>query len=432
MLLRSDAMKTAVVCSAVFLTIGILFGAPSEGAQVSSEDNLQEIEKALQQEQKQSEELQRKSDALRHELAELAQKMVEAAKAVQDHERDISSLEAQVAALRVEEAQKAAKLVTQREQFAKVLMSLERLARFPPEAMIAQPTSPSDTVRSAILLRSVVPEIERRAELLRQQIESLAKSRERMNEQQLALKQNKEALASQSQTLGGLLARKKLLKKETDAEHKQAALRAEKLAREADNLRDLISNIRQEQQVREAEKELQQAIQDEVDSSPSETTRKVVLVPPPPPLPPPLPSGSLTGISISTRQGHLPFPAVGTIVTRYGENNENGVTRRGIEIVTRSAAQVIAPYEGQVVFVGEFRGYGQLLIIEHSEGYHSLLAGMSRIDSVMGQWVLVGEPVGIMEPTVGAEPVLYVELRRDGRPINPLPWLVSRSANTQG
>lgn len=423
-------MNLAWKSMTVILLSGILFSAPSEGAEVSSDNNLEEIEKALQQEQQQSDELLRKSDALHLELAGIAQKLVNAAKAVQEHERDISSLEGQVAELRVEEAFKAAKLVDQREQFAKVLMSLERLARFPPEAMIAQPTSPSDTVRSAILLRSVVPEIERRAGLLRVQIESLAKSRERLNQQQAALQRNNEELAKQSQTLGGLLARKKLLKQETDEEHRQAVLRAGELAREAETLRDLITKIQEEQQERKAEEELQQAIESEVEQSTGGTTQDVMLIPPPPP--PPEPAATLSGIPISTRKGHLSFPAVGDIVTRYGENNENGVTRRGIEIVTRTAAQVIAPYEGQVVFVGEFRGYGQLLIIEHSEGYHSLLAGMSRIDSEMGQWVLVGEPVGIMEPTMGTEPVLYVELRRDGRPINPLTWLASHSANTQG
>ncbi len=429
---RNNFVNLSRVGAAVFMLTSLIAIGPSLGATVESDSKLEDIEKALQQERRQSEELQQKSDTLRRDLAEIAHKLVAAAKAVQEHERNILDIEEQIAESRVEETDKAAKLVTQREQFARVLMSLERLARFPPEAMIAQPTSPSDTVRSAILLRSVVPEIERRAERLRQQIESLAKSRERLNEQQIALRRNKESLAAQSQTLGGLLARNKLLKKETDVEQKQAVHRAEKLARDAENLRDLIAKLREEQQAREVEESQQKAEPTEgdpgeVEPSLTEASQTATLIPPPPP-----PSGSLSGVPISTRQGQLPFPAVGAVVARYGENNENGITRRGVEIATRPAAQVVAPYEGQVVFVGEFRGYGQLLIIEHSEGYHTLLAGMARIDTVMGQWVLVGEPVGIMEPTTNSEPILYVELRRDGRPINPLPWLVSRSTNTQG
>lgn len=413
-----------------FCLASLLAVTPLLAAGAEADGDLKDVEKALEQEQQQSDALQKKSENLEKELGEIARKLVAAAKQVQEHERAITDKEERIAVLRVEEADKAGKLVGQREKFARVLMSLERLARFPPEAMIAQPTSPSDTVRSAILLRSVVPEIERRAERLRQQIVALAKSRERLNAEQAALQQQQQDLAAQSQTLGGLLARKKLLKRQTDDDRKQAEQRARKLAREAESLRELVAGLRKEQQAREAEAALRQAVQEEAATATAAgtETQTAALIP----APPPKPTGSLTGIPISSRRGALPFPAMGAVVGRYGENNENGVTRRGVEVATRPAAQVVAPYEGQVVFVGEFRGYGQLLIIEHSEGYHTLLAGMSRIDSVMGQWVLVGEPVGIMEPASGAEPVLYVEFRRDGQPINPLPWLSSRAANTQG
>lgn len=417
---------TRIGVAAMVVTLLIVI-APPQSLGVESSGELKEIERALQQEKQKSEDLERKSEALRRELADIAHELVAAAKAVQDHERTITNLEEQIEELSAEESDKAAKLVTQREQFARVLMSLERLARFPPEAMIAQPTSPSDTVRSAILLRSVVPEIERRAERLRQQIESLAKSRERLNEQQLALQRNKQALAAQSETLGGLLARNKLLKTETDSEQRQSARRVEKLTREAGSLRDLIANLQEEQRAREADEAeaALRAAQRDSESSQNETVQASIP-------PPPTTSAAQSGAPISTLQGQLPFPAVGKVVARYGEDNENGMTRRGIQIATRPAAQVISPYEGRVVFVGEFRGYGQLLIIEHTEGYHSLLAGMARIDSEMGQWVLVGEPVGIMEPATNSEPLLYVEFRRNGRPINPLPWLASRGAKTQG
>ena len=86
----------------------------------------------------------------------------------------------------------------------------------------------------------------------------------------------------------------------------------------------------------------------------------------------------------------------------------------------------MAPYDGQVVFAGQFRGYGQILIIEHNEGYHTLLAGLSRIDCVVGQWLMAGEPVGRMGRPVDGNPELYLELRRNGQPINPLPWLMVR------
>jgi septal ring factor EnvC (AmiA/AmiB activator) len=92
---------------------------------------------------------------------------------------------------------------------------------------------------------------------------------------------------------------------------------------------------------------------------------------------------------------------------------------------------VIAPHDGKVVFAGPFRDYGLLLIIDHGEGYHTLLAGLGRIDASVSQWVLAGEPVGQMGPeragsARASKPRLYIELRHDGRSINPLPWLAGR------
>mgnify|MGYP002019279149 FL=1 len=103
-----------------------------------------------------------------------------------------------------------------------------------------------------------------------------------------------------------------------------------------------------------------------------------------------------------------------------------------ITIRTRPAAHVVAPRRGTVVFAGPFRGYGRLLIIEHDEGHHVLLAGLGRIDAVVGDEVLAGEPVGAMTGSLKGTPNLYLELRRSGRPINPLPWLAASKIMVSG
>jgi septal ring factor EnvC (AmiA/AmiB activator) len=129
------------------------------------------------------------------------------------------------------------------------------------------------------------------------------------------------------------------------------------------------------------------------------------------------------------------MPARGEVVTRYGEEvrREGGTTQsRGISIATRPTAQVVAPYDGQVVYAGPFKGYGRILIIEHGQRYHSLLAGLERIDAIVGQWVLAGEPVGVMGGSQTRTPELYVELRRTGQPVNPLPWLAQTGDKVRG
>jgi septal ring factor EnvC (AmiA/AmiB activator) len=129
----------------------------------------------------------------------------------------------------------------------------------------------------------------------------------------------------------------------------------------------------------------------------------------------------------------LIMPVRGQLVLAYGQRalGADSVSK-GISIQTRTQAQVVAPYDGQVVYAGKFRGYGQILIIEHDGRYHTLLAGLERIDAVAGQWILAGEPIGVMGSPQERSPELYLEFRHAGQPVNPLPWLATTDEKVQG
>ena len=127
-------------------------------------------------------------------------------------------------------------------------------------------------------------------------------------------------------------------------------------------------------------------------------------------------------------------------IKEFGVPDSLGGTEKGISIATRAAAQVTAPCDAWVVYAGPFRNYGQVLILNAGGGYHVVLAGMDRISVNVGQFVLTGEPVAVMmvalratvrkrrQPSYGKlasssdKPVLYVEFRKDGTPIDPSPW----------
>ena len=96
------------------------------------------------------------------------------------------------------------------------------------------------------------------------------------------------------------------------------------------------------------------------------------------------------------------------------------------------ATEVVAPLAGTVVFAGPFKGYGKLLIIKHGRGYHTLLAGLARIEARVGDKLLSGEPIGAMATQAGIANQLYLELRHSGRPINPLPWLAANNDKVSG
>jgi len=139
-------------------------------------------------------------------------------------------------------------------------------------------------------------------------------------------------------------------------------------------------------------------------------------------------------LAFAQARGRLPLPVSGTRVREFGAPDGLGSVERGLLIMTRTGAQVTAPCDGWVVFAGNFRSYGQLLIINPGGGYHVLLAGMERITVELGQFVLTGEPVAVMgngpktatAVTLGSsQPVLHVEFRKDGNSIDSAPWWVA-------
>lgn len=139
-------------------------------------------------------------------------------------------------------------------------------------------------------------------------------------------------------------------------------------------------------------------------------------------------------------RGLLPMPAHGTRILDFGDRTQFGGNSKGIVLETRYGAQVTSPTDGWVVWSGKFRSYGQLLIINAGDGYHILLAGLSQIDVEPGQFLLASEPVGTMTTGTGSDagsvqgalPVLYIEFRKQGRPIDPGPWWASGQQKVQG
>ncbi|MCH7551082.1 MAG: peptidoglycan DD-metalloendopeptidase family protein [Proteobacteria bacterium] len=368
---------------------------------------LEEVKRALGQGREKARQLKKKAQAIERDLATLRRDMVAAAHIIQEQERRATGLVKALVELKAEEEAKLARLAARRGQLAGILVALQRVARYPPEALIAQPMPPADTVRSAILLRAVVPEIESRARRLRDDLEGLSQARREMAEKKTQLANITAALESEHKRLAVLFGQNTALKHRTLAERRTAARRLKSLAGEAATLRELLNRLNKSRRITPRPQ------RPEAERRPHPETGATVAG---------LPAG-LTGAPISGQRGKLPPPAVGRIVGRYGQTTPTGLTKKGISLQTAPGAQVVAPYEGRIVYAGLFRGYGELLIIEHGEGYHSLLSGLARIDSTMGQWVVAGEPVGVMGRPDNAKPVLYVELRRNGQPINPLPWL---------
>jgi septal ring factor EnvC (AmiA/AmiB activator) len=413
---RREALRAALAA----LLIAAAFGTPAPAADPPPERRLKELESALEKGRAETEKLKRQAAELSKELGDLNKDMVQAARGAQEHEEHLSELEGRLTQLREAERLDSEALERRKRQMLGVLTAVERLAWRPTEALIAQPTSPADTVRSAILLRAALPQIRDSAEVLRKELADLSSLRADIARKRHDAAQTQTKLDAEQRRLKGMVKRKQLLQQMALAEGQDAEKRLSRMAVEAEDLRDLMARLEEDRKRREAEAKRRR--DDEIAAAKLANQ-------PPPPAKPPLQVAAAR--PFSQRMGDLPFPARGNIAAGFGQATDVGTTHKGITIETRPGAQEIAPYDGQVVFSGAFRGYGQLLIIEHGEGYHTLLAGMARIDSLVGQRLTAGEPVGVMENTEG-KPALYFELRRNGQPVNPLPWLTARKDKVSG
>ena len=323
-----------------------------------------------------------------------------------------------------------ADLAHRREQTALTLAALQRLALRPPDALIAAPGTPLETVRGALLLTSAVPALIERTNSLRSELESLTWVRHEIAESKASLDRALGAGGAATEEIASLIEAKAALLAETEEQRQRAAERAATLAAEASDLRDLLARLAAERE-RLAATETATPSQEEeraLDAELLNLPRKSEQPPPPQTEVVLLSPKAVPLLELPTLvrpfpnvPGGLLMPARGTVTRRFDPSAASGPLSKGVTIETLTGAQVVAPFDGHVVFQGPFRGYGAILIIEHTGGYHTLLSGLGRIDAAVGQWLLAGEPVGVMSSD--ETPELYVELRRASQPIDPLPWL---------
>ncbi len=402
--------RIVLAVAAVALIAVQAAGAP---AQPDPASKLDDVQKRLEQERQRQAQAQRDADAIRGDVEKLRNQSIATARQIQDAEQAIAALEKRQREIDQAIDAKTVSLGQRRAELSELLAALERLALRPPEAMLGQSASPDDTVRAGILLRAIIPRIDAAAARLKTEIDDLAALRGEAAQNAKQVRDASTALQREQQNLQATLNEKTRLESQRRAAAQANGQEAQKLAAQARDLQELLDKLEAERKRREAEQKRQS---DQAAKPPAGGPA----VAPPGPF---KPAGFLK-IPFSATRGKIPLPVRGAVLRHFGEPDGQGQPGRGIVIQTRAQAQVIAPHDGQIVYAGSFLGYGQLLIIEHGEGYHLLLAGLSHIDCVVGQWVLAGEPVGVMGGTGKEGQQLYLELRHQGVPIDPLSWLV--------
>jgi septal ring factor EnvC (AmiA/AmiB activator) len=113
--------------------------------------------------------------------------------------------------------------------------------------------------------------------------------------------------------------------------------------------------------------------------------------------------------------GAYRLPAAGKVLVGMGERSTVGVRARGLTLATAPGATVFAPAMARIAYAGPFRGYGDIVILDHGHGWTTMLAGLELVTANSGALVAAGAPLGHM---AASDPRLTIELRHDGHAID--------------
>ena len=433
------ALKVARV-SVMLLSAGFVSAAVSASAQVASQasqtatalpDALKQREQELEAtraQQKSSAEIQQQLKAevaaIGQDRSKLNAQLIDAAAQVRTIETRIGDAEARLRPLDAREQQIRSSLDSRRTEVVEVLAALQRAGRRTPPALLVRPEDALQSLRTAILLGSVVPELRSRAEVLANDLTELVSLRKKIGAERDRLAADRDKLRDDQTRLAALVDERQRKQGEIEKDLESEGARAVTLSKQVDSLQGLIA--RMEQDVKSAAKAAAaatlQGTPDTADGKPNVGGLKN-------------PSRLSPAIAFASTRGLLALPVNGTKMREFGGSDGAGGVEKGISLATRPGAQVTTPCDGWVVYAGPFRSYGQLLILNAGGGYHVLIAGMGRISVNIGQFVLTGEPVATMGTTSQvasilatnvSQPVLYIEFRKDGTPIDSGPWWAAK------
>jgi len=329
---------------------------------------------------------------LREQQKALQRRTIALARDLQNIDAERDRLEDRLAELAVTENQFDEALQNDRAALARLLAGLQAMQKQPAPAFAVHAEDALSAVQGAVVMAAVVPGMQERADELRDRLTELAALRARMDRQSEALITAEQDAATARADLDKALRDKAAAEKKTRLAAAREAEAIARLVAEARDLRDLSRRLE---------------------------TRT---------------AGRFKGSAFGDARGLLPLPVTGQVVAGFGQRNENGVRQQGLSISGRPGAQINAPYDGLVLYSGPFRQYGEIVIISLADGFQMILAGLADSGVYVGQEILAGEPVGVLSGTQSHEnhhlgsstsgrSQLYMELRFDGRPIDPSPWL---------
>jgi septal ring factor EnvC (AmiA/AmiB activator) len=391
---------------------------------------LDEAREALKQTEERRERIAAEVEALKGERGKLQATLVATVASIREKEPGVAQRETRIGQLDESERQLKASLIARRAVLAEVIAALQRMGRQPPPALLVRPNDALEALRSAILLGAVVPDMRAEAEALGSDLREMVRLKDLQVKERDALAHEIADLGAERERLAALVEERKrqLGQRETDLSAEGERVVA--ASRDVGDLEALIRRMEAEQAKRAAEEAAKPGPEGAGAGGGAEVSalREAGRLAP--------------AVAFDKAKGLLPLPVSGKRLMAYGATDGSSGGAKGVSFAAQPGAPVTAPCDGWVVYVGPFRSYGQLLILNAGGGYHVVLAGMERITVGLNQFVLAGEPVATMRGdansasmaarSAATNPVLYVEFRNERGSIDPTPWWAGTSGEKAG
>lgn len=329
---------------------------------------------------------------------------------IQQNEAQIAAARARYSLTQVERARLANRLAQRQQPLVRLTAALQTNARRPLALSALQPGSLKDLVYVRAVLDSAVPQIQARTSALRGELEEGLTLERRARRVLTELRQSEDELKAKRNEMVALAASQKLASAQARSEAAREGQRALALAEEARDLDGLIDRLDANAKRRQALAALPGPVLRPASLSSSDDAVGVFAA-----------EGEETVLE-PTDSAPLDFqlPVQGQTVTGFAEQRSSGIRSKGLTLLPQAGAQVIAPASGRVVFAGPYEGFGRIVIIEHANGWSSLVTGLARSDVAVGNQIIGGAPLGVADAQGGT---IGIELRENGEPVNPLDYL---------
>lgn len=401
--------RFVLICAA---GLTLLLGYELSQAQSAIEaiDSVQDAQTALRDAEAQGREAQLRAEAFERQSAnataaadKTAQESAAVAARVQQAEAQIAANEAKARLIAQQQLALRVELAQRQKPVVELTAALQRLSRRPAVFSLLRPGSLQDAIYLRAVLETILPEIGRRTAGLRAAIERSKQLQRAAEQASVALRASQVELGQRRQLLASLETRQRLASRSASGNADREAERALAMAEQARDLTSLVGELDKAGRLRAQLAALPGPV-----LRPAQPQGNAV---------PPLVESPAPAVDAPAP---YQLPVAGRLLAGFGNGAAGQTQSRGLAIAARAGAQAVAPGAGRVAFAGPYQGYGAIVIIEHGGGWTSLVTGLARLDVRVGETVIAGTPLGQAGP---GRPVLTLELRKDGTPLNPLDFV---------